>query len=152
MHAAGRKRQRESDKARLACERYLSMGASRGLAKLVRNYPELVPGETLSLATAKYWSRKYGRPDRARVHDEQLAKDVHQQIAKQAVQERVDGIQLCDSILCEGLKDLEQHARRDSPLRLDSPQQARSLVSALMDTAKIVNFPRVPKKARPIRL
>jgi len=129
--------QREPEKARKALEIYLSLGPARSLVKLVRKYTEIVPGEVLPLPTVKYWSRHYGWASQAQEHDQTVQEAVKTEVMKQAVQERVDGVKLCDSLLFEGVKMLEQFAQRETPLRLDTPQDMRAFVSAMNDTIKV---------------
>lgn len=128
---------REPEKARKALEIYLSLGPSRSLSKLVRSYPEHVPGDNVPLATAKYWCRHYDWVSQAQEYDQQVQEAVTEKVTKLAVEERVDGVKLCDSVLFECLKTLEQHSQRETPLRLDTPQDVRAMVSAMTETLKV---------------
>lgn len=70
----GQRQSSESNKAVVACNDYLLMGANRSLEKLLKKYSEREPkatqkAPTKSISTLKDWCRSYGWVERSMAYD-----------------------------------------------------------------------------------
>ena len=129
-------RQREPERAQVALQEYLAMGPARSLEKLRRHCADVDPENVLSMSTMKYWSSRYGWVARAVEHDARVAEAVQNKTSKRQVKQTVDALSTVDRMIVGLAGIVEQHAERETPLKLRTPQDFRAVASALTDLAR----------------
>lgn len=117
---AGERKENESDKAVIACNDYLRLGAGRSLSKLLAKYQKKKPTKTYqnlpatdSLATLKEWSISFEWQQRSSIYDSELEK-----LRNEKKREEFDSGLALDYERISKLKSLASRLERDFPKRM----------------------------------